>query len=516
MTTVFPQRMTESLEKKQRRMASCGSRVPSAQPFQGRLHPIPQLQKMLGNQRVAQLIQAKRVTPDGKIIGLQPKQMFGAADDRYDQEVDRAARQVMNTQDGQISLPRLWQSGISQLPAGSVQRKASKDDEDKKKKAVKQHLDQQLNVAKLLDQAKNTQPDPSKGTMDPDNLYHNSWEMINAGKVLLSVLSPTHDAQTRNPLRTPLKLAYFDWHVKYPKTGGDYPADPADVSIDKGLQFAEVGVEAEMLAPSRDLGFLSLYTLGPPVSADFVKRNIVHEVQHFSDWHGPTLLAHRQLDDWKQVVEVYESEFRSFWIQPVPAPSCQQGICLAPPTAFNLGSPNQKAANTSPVDVSNRNPPCTVCPPPAGAPSKVRTNLKNERQENIFRHLLSSYKHKQFDCCYVNNREFRKEVDAYAIPRSINLINSVRLLELAIELGKLDRSMSKAEVSNTRFVELVRKLDPLDWLFLKDQQATPFWTALHLDAPDFVRRGMGNLSAQSKVPTLADIDRELGFKPTTP
>ena len=76
--------------------------------------------------------------------------------------------------------------------------------------------------------------------------------------------------------------------------------------------------------------------------------------------------------------------------------------------------------------------------------------------------------------------------------------------------------MSKAEVSNTRFVELVRKLDPLDWLFLKDQQATPFWTALHLDAPDFVRRGMGNLSAQSKVPTLADIDRELGFKPTTP
>lgn len=74
MTPVFPQRMTESLEKKQRRMASCGSRVLSAQPFQGGLHPIPQLQRMLGNQRVAQLIQAKRLTSDGKIIGLQPKQ----------------------------------------------------------------------------------------------------------------------------------------------------------------------------------------------------------------------------------------------------------------------------------------------------------------------------------------------------------------------------------------------------------------------------------------------------------
>ena len=434
MTPVFPQRMTESLEKKQRRMASCGSRVPSAQPFQGGLHPIPQLQRILGNQRVAQLIQAKRLTPQGKIIGLQRKLTVGAADDQYEQEADRVARQVMTTPNleltahelmhvvqrtgavplqpqkreeegappgpepsiqricaacaaddreekesepiagqkllghelthvvqqggGKISHPQLCQScGISQVPAGSVQRKASKDDEKKKKMAVKQHEVQQLNVAKLLDQAKNTQPDPSKGTLDPDNLYHNSWEMINAGKVLLSVLSPTHDAQTRNPSRKPPKLAYFDWRVRYPKTGGDYPADPADISIDKGLQFAEVGVEAEMLAHSRDLGFLSLYTLGPPVSADFVKRNIVHEVQHFSDWHGPTLLAHRQMDDWKRLVEVYESEFRSFWIQPVPARNCQQGICLAPSSAFSLGSPTQTAANRSPVDVSKRENP---------------------------------------------------------------------------------------------------------------------------------------------------------------
>jgi hypothetical protein len=146
----------------------------------------------------------------------------------------------------------------------------------------------------------------------------------------------------------------------------------------------------------------------------------------------------------------------------------------------------------------------------------VRTNLKNERQENTFRYILSRYKDKQFDCCYVYNSKFRKEVDAYDIPRSINLINSVRLWELNMELRKLDRSMSNAEVSNTRFVELVRKLDALDWLFLKDQQATPFWTALHLDAPASVRRGMANLSAQSKAPTLADIDRELGPKPTTP
>ena len=51
--------------------------------FTGRVHsPILQLQRMLGNQRVAQLIQAKRLTPQGKIIGLQPKLTVAADDDR--------------------------------------------------------------------------------------------------------------------------------------------------------------------------------------------------------------------------------------------------------------------------------------------------------------------------------------------------------------------------------------------------------------------------------------------------
>ena len=54
---------------------------------------------MLGNQRVAQLIQAKRLTADGKIIGLQRKLIVGGADDRYEQEADRVASAVLNTPD---------------------------------------------------------------------------------------------------------------------------------------------------------------------------------------------------------------------------------------------------------------------------------------------------------------------------------------------------------------------------------------------------------------------------------
>jgi hypothetical protein len=54
---------------------------------------------MLGNRRLAQLIQAKRLTPEGKIIGFQRKLTVGAADDQYEQEADRVAFQVMNVPD---------------------------------------------------------------------------------------------------------------------------------------------------------------------------------------------------------------------------------------------------------------------------------------------------------------------------------------------------------------------------------------------------------------------------------
>ena len=89
------QLLTESPEKTKQQHASAASLarlLPSH--FTGGLHPIAQLQRTLGNRRVAQLIQAKRLTPEGKIIGLQRKLTVGAADDHYEQEADRVAEQV--------------------------------------------------------------------------------------------------------------------------------------------------------------------------------------------------------------------------------------------------------------------------------------------------------------------------------------------------------------------------------------------------------------------------------------
>lgn len=91
--------LTESPTKTKQRIAGSESQPPSTRLFQGGLNPILQLQRTLGNHQVAQLIRAKRLTPDGKIIGLQPKLTVGAADDQYEQEADRVARQVVSMPD---------------------------------------------------------------------------------------------------------------------------------------------------------------------------------------------------------------------------------------------------------------------------------------------------------------------------------------------------------------------------------------------------------------------------------
>jgi len=64
------QLLTASQEKTKLRIVPRTTRPASAQPLPDSLHPISQLQRTLGNRRVAQLIQARRLTPEGKIISV--------------------------------------------------------------------------------------------------------------------------------------------------------------------------------------------------------------------------------------------------------------------------------------------------------------------------------------------------------------------------------------------------------------------------------------------------------------
>lgn len=101
--------LTEPPEKTKQRIERREPRPESTRSFQGGTNPILQLQRTLGNRHVAQLIQAKRLTPEGRIIGLQPKLTVGAADDQYEQEADRVARQVVSMPDS-VALASVQQS----------------------------------------------------------------------------------------------------------------------------------------------------------------------------------------------------------------------------------------------------------------------------------------------------------------------------------------------------------------------------------------------------------------------
>src|SRR5499433_2562363 len=94
------QLQTEAQNKTQQRLARREPHPTAAPSLHGELHPMLQLQRLVGNRRVGQLlIQAKRLTPDGKLLGLQRTLTVGAADDPYEQEAEHVARHVLNTSD---------------------------------------------------------------------------------------------------------------------------------------------------------------------------------------------------------------------------------------------------------------------------------------------------------------------------------------------------------------------------------------------------------------------------------
>jgi hypothetical protein len=155
------QLLTKSSEKTQQHVECRETSPVSVQSLQGGLHPIAQLQRMLGNRRVAQLIQAKQLTPEGKILGLQRKLTVGAADDQYEQEADRVAHQVMSIPHTSIgntkslftrahppkppstlpaTTPRHWAppSSLARAPAGEEEQRIQPEDQVQKSEDKKE------------------------------------------------------------------------------------------------------------------------------------------------------------------------------------------------------------------------------------------------------------------------------------------------------------------------------------------------------------------------------------------
>ena len=98
------QLQTEATAKTIQRVAPHDPQLASPGPQHGASHSnMLQLQRILGNRCVTRLIQAKRITAEGTITGIQRKLTVGAADDQYEREADHIARQIVNMPDSAVA-----------------------------------------------------------------------------------------------------------------------------------------------------------------------------------------------------------------------------------------------------------------------------------------------------------------------------------------------------------------------------------------------------------------------------
>ncbi len=67
---------------------------PEANPSTKRIHPVLELQRALGNRRVAELIRAKRLSPQGNILPLRPSLTIAATHDRNDKRAEEVQQPV--------------------------------------------------------------------------------------------------------------------------------------------------------------------------------------------------------------------------------------------------------------------------------------------------------------------------------------------------------------------------------------------------------------------------------------
>ena len=419
------------------------------------------------------------------------------------------------------------QYNISGAPISLMTRKGPLSDAEEqeeqrkkeapKKEAIKKHEDEQRTVIDLMDKARKIQPDPKRGIADPDNLLRNTVQMFDAGRFRLTVLSPTHYSQQ----------LHFDPRVKHPNIGGDYPLLPPKdpMTPGAGLMYEPGAYGRFVHAPSGVIG--SIQTLppkverapgeaapkespaakistSPPTFSPFVQGDIflftqgldvesqfrqtfVHEGQHVADLSTQRIAA-SPVDE---KLEAYKSEYRAFWMQPPLVRTSELAV-----TDTRFAEPTEKASNSRQVTIDPQKK-CSTCPPndPSGKPfAEPKTAFKNARQEEIFWHIIDNYPKHGFDCCYVYNEQFHREVNRFAQPESINLINSERLMNLNLELQNLNKSMVRSQVSATDFVLRLSQLEPLDWAFLNDPKlAKPFWDTLNANAPEFVKNGVKGL-----------------------
>jgi hypothetical protein len=320
-----------------------------------------------------------------------------------------------------------------------------------KEEVKNRHLAQQSHVYAVMDAAKQG---PATNSNPPDQLklFANSVEWFQNGMARLVVLTPTHDTDTRN---SKLGKAFFDGRVQYPQHGGDYPAD-ATAASDSLVFETNPATIGRMVTDART-GKFTMWIYNPPTEAsenEELRRTIIHETQHLADQHndGQRGATPPPTPGMPGILDKYKSEFRAF------------SLAGRQPSRFrtdDFGSSDEPATNSSPVTLPHTK-------------LQAQTAFKNARQENIFWHLV--FEGYGFNYHYVMYPGFKAAVDAFDLPYSGNLVNSVRIENLSRAVDACKPSMNRVAPAVKEAFGRAWQLDSTDRTFLQDEVTSkPFW-----------------------------------------
>lgn len=329
-----------------------------------------------------------------------------------------------------------------------------------------EHLKRQATVYAVVDGARREAA--SGAPLSPDRkLLANSAEWITARRLDLVVLTPTHDSGQR---AADFGYAYFDATVAYPQAGGRYPSAP--ITGDDQLFYHKASLAGLARRHPRTQRPTLFVFPGPSDDVAELARTIVHESQHLIDnsVDQATVAQHKEKThtaastDPSALTIAYRREFRAFWMAGKEQVTVLGGGTIGDTT---FGSPDQRARNLD-----------KVIHPLAGVSGvgnlydPVATHFVNEKQENIFWHLVSRYHYGQ---PYAMDHAFRKQVDAYDRPYTDNLVNSLRVDAVLTVLGWCNPTMTRESPEVAKLFEKVRLLDPTDRQFLSSADSREFW-----------------------------------------
>jgi hypothetical protein len=339
-----------------------------------------------------------------------------------------------------------------------VRRKPDpKDKPSPKRTAVLKHEEFQKDVATIIKQGLQLEPADTSPT-NHDALLRNACEWIESGRATLTILTPTHDFNTRDPEPDPAKKrrAYFDRQVKYPVIGGDYDEHPSATDQDH-IEYA----------PPNWLGGMSnnMYDMLGPLPPHEIRTNLIHEVQHSADRSsgsgslpgrvpGPGKSDYERLQS-AHAFNMYQTEFRSYWLESPDDPGSQWGSSAQP-------AENKKVVSRPGTSVVES------------------THFANRRQEKIFWHIAKGYEHLNVLEKYWMDETYRGMVDGYSRPAGVNLVNSTRIDDLIMAIVACKLLDPESDPKVQKVLAAADALDANDRSFLAAAGADQFWKQVYM------------------------------------